>query len=65
MSRFISIEVKPLDKTDEVNLLTKLYPALFKEIDLLVDLENQLRVNKNFSYDVSTRDIIQTLMFID
>lgn len=65
MSRFIWAEVKPLWIEDEVRLLLQLYPKLVVEVNLLAELEAELRKNKNFQYDVSTRDIIQTLMFID
>jgi len=65
MSRFIGAEVKPLWKVDEARFLQALYPKFIAEINLLVDLENQLRKDWNFNYDISTRDILQALMFID
>lgn len=65
MSRFVTIEVKPLDKNKEKALLLKKFPSLQKQIDYLVELEVYLRNKKDFSYDVSTRDLEQALMFAE
>lgn len=65
MSRFIWAEVEPLNVEDEARFLQQIYPKLVTEINLLVELESQLRKDWNFSYDISTRDILQTLMFIE
>lgn len=66
MSRFIGLKINPLLPSDEVNLLAKKFPKVNKEIIwALVELETQLRADKNFSYDISTRDLVQCLMFID
>lgn len=65
MSRFIGIEIKPLDSKEEKSLLNKFFPLLAVQVDILVDKANNLRKSKDFSYDLSTRDLVQTLFFIE
>lgn len=63
MSRFIGLDIPPLPKEEEKILLLKKYPWQEVNINILVEVEDELRRNKNFTYDVSTRDLIQCLMF--
>ena len=63
-------EIEPDKEGNRMNWNTKgNKPVVFefkdKEIELLVELEAQLRDARNFTYDISTRDLLQTLMFID
>lgn len=64
MSRFIWIRIDPLKKEEEASLLDKKYPWNEVAINLLVRLEEVLRGKKDFTYDISTRDIEQALLFI-
>lgn len=63
MSRFIWIRIDPLKKEEEASLLNKKYPWNEVAINLLVRLEEVLRGKKDFTYDISTRDIEQALLF--
>lgn len=66
LSRFIWVEIKPLLPDKEFNLLQSKYPKVDKIIiERLIELETQLRNDSNFVYDVSTRDLVQALLFVD
>lgn len=66
MSRFIWAEVKPLSQEKEKELLENRFPnSRDWVIWFFVELEDELRKNKDFNYDISTRDIIQCLMFTE
>ena len=64
MSRFIWTRIDPLKKEEEASLLDNKYPWNKVAINLLVKLEEVLRGKKDFTYDISTRDIEQALLFI-
>lgn len=65
MSRFVGIDIPPLSIDEEKELLLRRYPKQIWAIDILVNLEHNLRAKKDFVYDISTRDILQCLLFID
>lgn len=66
MSRLSGIRISPLKRKEEVSLLQKKFPSLsIESINFLTILEEKLRNNKDFAYDVSTRDIKQALTFIE
>lgn len=65
MSRFIWLEIAPLKEEEETKLLTQFFPECVEHIEPLVKLENALRANKDFSYDVSTRDLVLALNYIE
>jgi len=58
--------MKPMSIEDEVDLLSSRYPEIeISKINFLAELEDQLRKNKNFTYDISTRDLDLVLILID
>lgn len=65
MSRFIWVDIAPMNKNDEIALLSKKFPSVVPQIKALVTLEEELRKDKNFTYDISTRDVIQCLKFVE
>jgi hypothetical protein len=65
MSRFVGIDIPPLSKEEEKLLLAGKYPEQMVAIEILSSLEEVLRAKKDFTYDISTRDLLQCLMFID
>ena len=65
LSRFISINMSPMDKEDEIALLSQRYPSVdIVQVTFLAELEAQLRNDKDFTYDISTRDLDLALILI-
>lgn len=66
LSRFVWIDILPLSVLDETRLLAWMFPSIWVwVIEKLSKMREELQADVDFTYDISTRDLVQVLSFIE